>query len=301
MVSPVALTGSWVYERSDGVTLDLNDGVNIKLRHHDGFGIPEFQHAVTASPGLDGDYWFGVRYPPRIVTLDLTLYASGLIALENLRRTVISKLNPTGRSGKLKITQTNGTVRWFDCVLAESLPMPTTQHIGQRAMNLTVRFRSVGEPFLYDPVDKEYTVASGASGAGGNFMLGKGGMGFPFLLSQSGVFNEVVMTNPGDVPTPVEITLYGPGIEPVLRNDTLGRAVGFAGSGLNLPSGQMLVVNMDPRERDVTFQGLNGWPYLRESGFWWLEPGANDLSFEVSGSNQYTLLVMRYRERYLGL
>jgi hypothetical protein len=46
---------------------------------------------------------------------------------------------------------------------------------------------------------------------------------------------------------------------------------------------------------------LSGWAYLRESGFWWLQPGPNHLSFEVSGSNVNTLLVMTYRNRYLGM
>jgi hypothetical protein len=298
-MSAADLTGSWIYQRQDGVTLDLNDGVNIKLRHHDGLGIPEFQHASTTPPGLDGDYWFGVHYPPRVISLDLVLYAPGLGALENLRASIIDKLNPTIYSGTLKITQVNGVERWIDCVLSESLPMPSTQHIAQHAMMLTVRFRTVTDPFLYDPTLQTYTVASGMAGSSGNFM--QGGMRFPFVLSQSGVFNEVVMTYQGHVPTPVAITLYGPGIEPVLRNDTLGRSVGFLGSGLNLPTAGVLSVNMDPRNRDVEYQGLSGWAYLRESGFWWLQPGPNHLSFEVSGSNVNTLLVMTYRNRYLGM
>lgn len=293
-----SLTGTLLYVREDGVVLDLNDGANIKLRHHDGFGIPEFQHAVSPSPGIDGDYWFGVRYPPRILTLDVTLFADGLLALQNLRRTLISALNPTIRTGRLELTQVNGLARRFDCVLAETLPMPTTQHVAQHAMMLTLRFRSVGEPFLYDPVPQPYTVVSGTA-APGNFMVT--GFSFPFRLSQSGTFNQVVMTYQGDVPTPVAITVYGPAIEPVFRNDTLGRTVSFVGSGLTLPKDGTLTVDMDPRNRDVIYQGGNGWPYLRESGFWWLQPGPNALSFEIGGSTPDTRLVMTYRRRYLGL
>lgn len=292
------LTGSLIWEREDGVTLDLNDGVNIKLRHHDGFGVPEFQHAVVTSPGLQGDYWFGVRYPARIVTLDVTLYADGLAQLQNLRRQVIAALNPTVYSGTLKLVQANGVERWFDCVLAESLPMPTNQHVAQRAMMLTLRFRSVRDPFLYDPVPKTYLVEPGMVSSG-NFMLG--GFQFPFALSQSGVFNEVVLTYEGDVPTPVEITLYGPGVEPVMRNETLDRSIGFLGSGLTLAEGGVLYVNTDIRERDVLAAGLNGWPYLRESGFWWLQPGPNELTFELGGSSPETNLIMRYFDRFLGI
>ena len=294
-----SLTGTLVYVRDDGATIDLNDGAKIKLRHHDGFGIPEFQHAVSPSPGIDGDYWFGVRYPPRIVTVDVTLFADGLAALQNLRREIITALNPTVFAGTLEMVQVNGTARRFDCVLAETLPMPTTQHIGQKAMMLTLRFRSVGEPFLYDPVPQVYSVRSG-TGNPGNFMVG--GFSFPFRLSQSGVFNQVVMTYQGDVPTPVTLTLYGPGLEPVFRNDTLGRIVSFERSGFELPKDGTLIVDMDPRHRSVTFQGgQNGWPYLRESGFWWLQPGPNSLTFEVGGSTPDTLLTMTYFRRYLGV
>jgi hypothetical protein len=292
-------TGTLVYVRADGVTLDLNDGVSIKLRHHEGFGMPDFQHATISSPGLSGDYWFGVRYPARIVTIDVTLFAAGLAALQNLRRQVIDVLNPSVYTGTLKLVQVNGVERWFDCVLAESLPMPTNQHVGQRAMMLTLRFRSVREPFLYDPVPKQYLVAAGAASASTAFMMG--GFRFPFHLSQSGVFNALVLTYQGQVPTPVEIVLTGPGIEPILRNDTLGRSVSFVGSGLTLVAGGTLDVDMDPRDRDVLVYGGNGWPYLRESGFWWLQPGPNSLSFEVSGSAPATQLVMTWRDRYLGV
>jgi hypothetical protein len=303
MTSPMltqTLTGTLAYVREDGVTLDLNDGERIKLRHHDGFGIPEFQHAVSPSPGIDGDYWFGVRYPPRIVTVDVTLYAPGLGELQNLRREVITKLNPTVRTGHLEMVQANGVALWFDCVLAESLPMPTTSHIGQRAMMLTLRFRSTGEPFLYAPgPPTEYAAISGTASPG-NFMVT--GFSFPFRLSQSGVYNQVTMDYQGDVPTPVEITVYGPGLDPVFSNETLGRRVSFRGSGLLLADQfSTLVVDMDPRHRDVIYQGGNGWPKLRESGFWWLVPGPNVLTFEIDQSTAQTLLMVRYRRRYLGV
>lgn len=279
--------------------MNLNDGENIKLRHHDGFGIPDFSQLTAGSAGVDGDYWLGVRYPARTVSLDVVLMAPGLALLQNLREVVIERLNPTVYSGTLKFSQANGTVRWFDCVLAESLPMPTIQHVGGVAMMLTLRFRSVRGPFLYDPTLQEVPVASGSNLSSGTFM--SGGFEFPFLLSQSGEFESATLTYDGHVPTPVELMLYGPAIEPVFRNETLDRVVGFGGSGLNLPQGGLLTVNMDPRERDVVFQGFNGWPYLRESEFWWLQPGPNSLSFEVGGTDENTLLLMRYYRRYLGV
>jgi hypothetical protein len=293
------LTGTLTYQRSDGLILDLNDQVNIKLRHHDGLAMPDIQHASSGSPGLDGDYWFGVHYPTRVITFDLILMAPNLAALQTLRRRVISALNPTVYSGTLKITQANGLEYWFDCVLAERLEMPTTNHIGQHAMMLTVRFRSVREPFFYEPLLQQLPVGTGSTGGIGNFMVS--GFQYPFVLSQSGIFNGFQLVYYGDVPTPIEIVLNGPGIEPVLTNETLGRSVGFVGSGLNVAAGSVLNVNMDPRNRDIRYQGFNGWPYLRESGFWWLQPGPNNLSFQISGSSANTLLTMKWRNRYLGL
>lgn len=306
---------SLIWTRPDGpvgstrppIVLDLNDGVNIKLRHHDGFGIPELEHAVSGSPGVAGDYWFGVQYPARTISLDLVLYANSLAALQNLRASVISAFNPSLYSGTLKLTQTNGVQRWMYCALAESLPMPTTQHVGQRAMLLTIRLRSIAEPFWFDPVLKQQTVITGV-GTTGNFMVS--GFQFAFTITQAGAYTDTTIEYPGQVPTPVEVTLNGPGIEPVLRNVTLGRAVGFIGSGLSIVQGEQLYVNMDPRARAVLY-GVpdpgtgkptgNGWPYLRESSFWWLQPGANALRFEVSGSAAPTSLTMKYYERYLGV
>jgi hypothetical protein len=295
----VGLTGTILYERQDPArtTLDLNDGVKIKLRHHDGFGIPEFQHAVVPSPGIHGDYWFGVKYPARTVTLDLVLYAASLSALQNLRAEVIDTLNPSVYTGILKVTQANGITRHLDCVLAESLPMPTNQHVGQRSMLLSVRFRTVGAPFFYDPIKKTHTVPPGSSA--GNFMVG--GFVFPFTLTQSGVYSEAVLAYAGHVPTPVEINLYGPGLDPILRHETLNRTISFLGSGLTLPPGGVLYVNTDPRARNVQVGALSAWPYLRESGFWWLQAGENRISFELGGTSPTTTLVMTYYDRYLGL
>jgi Phage tail protein RIFT-related domain/Siphovirus-type tail component, C-terminal domain len=304
---PTTLTGSLIYQRIEGLdaqgqpilgpTFDLNDMVNTKLRHHDGFGIGEFAHTTAASPGLHGDFWFGVKYAARTLTVDVILMAAGLGALQTLRARLIDVLNPSVFSGRLELIQANGAALYFDCVLAESLPMPTFQHIGQRGMTLSLRFRSTGAPFFYSPVAQQYTVNPGV--AAGNFMVG--GFTFPFTLSQSGVFNEVVLTYPGHVPTPVEIRFYGPGIEPVMRNQTLGRTIGFLGSGLSLGQGTLLYINTDPRYRDVTVPGVNGWSYLRESGFWWLQPGPNRLSFELGGSTPATYLTMTYLNRYLGV
>jgi len=295
----VGLTGTVLYERQDPArtTLDLNDGVKIKLRHHDGFGIPEFQHATVPSPGIHGDYWFGVKYPSRTVTLDLVLYAASLAALQNLRAEIIDKLNPSVFTGILKVTQANGVTRHLDCVLAESLPMLTTQHVGQRSMMLSVRFRSVGSPFFYDPLLKSYNIAPGSTQ--GNFMIG--GFAFPFTLAQSGVYSSGDLIYNGHVPTPVQISVYGPGLDPIMRNETLGRTISFSGSGLNIAVGGVLYVNTDPRARDVQIGGLTAWPYLRESGFWWLQSGVNRISFELGGTAVGTNLVMSYYDRYLGL
>jgi hypothetical protein len=285
-----------VYTRSDGLVLDLSDNVNYKFRHHEGFGIGDFDHTAVDVPTLDGDYWFGTRFKTRTVTVDIVINATNLASLQTKRGQLLSALNPHPYSGKLTLTQSNGVVRCLDCVLSSTLPMPTSQHIGRAHMALSLQFRSVGSPFLYDPVQQSTTITP--SGGGFTFPWQ-----FPFVLAQSQIYAAPVINNPGDVPTPVEINLTGPALNPIFQNSTTGQTFSFSGglANVDINPGGILYINTDPRKRRVQLYGVDAWDKLVAADFWGLNAGANNLFFDIGNTTVATSLVISWFNRYLGV
>lgn len=287
---------SLVWTRDDGLVLDLSDGVSYKLRHHDGFGMPPFDPITVSVPTIEGDFWLGSHFNARVVTIDLVLNADTLAALQARRAEIISAVNPR-HQGTLTLTQSNGVVRAFDCALGAQASMPTSQHIGRSHMGLQLQFRSVGNPALYDPV-KQSLIISTAGSLGFSFPWQ-----FPFQLARSQVYAQPVVNNPGDLETPVEITLTGPGQEPIFRNDTLNQRVSFAGgvAPFFIAQGGNLYLSMDQRRRRVQRYGVDIWNALTEADFWTLQPGANSLFFDIGATTTDTVLKIEWYNRYLGV
>jgi len=294
----------FTYFRPDtGGGLDLNDGINFRVLHHDGLGISEFDHFSTGVPELDGEYWHGLRYKVKVITLDIHVKATTFIELENKKRLLIDTFNPSlvnvraGRVGILRVQQANGTSVQFQCVLHEQATMPTAQHIGQANARYIFRFRSVKEPFLYEVEEQEIVYTGDSSGVGLSFPIS-----LPFRVGSSGIFQSPVLNNNGHVETPVIIDLEGPATSPILENVTLGRRLAFARAGntTTLTAGQHLVINTDPFAESVEIDGVSRWDKLSEAEFWQLAVGANELSFDIGGTSAATRVTLTYQRRYLG-
>jgi hypothetical protein len=285
-----------VWMRSlDGASLTFGADASsqFQLLHHDGFAVGDFEHIATAAIDGHGDFWLDAHAKERIVTLDVLLRASSLAGLQGLRAQLSSTLNPFRGSGTLVLTQSNGIVRAFDCVLAEPPPMPTAAHIGARVLRTTLRLRSVGLPFLYDPAIKSVSVAANATGT---FMFP---LTFPLTVAQSGVGVSLMLNNAGDVPTPVQITVVGPAIAPQIRNATTDESVEWSGT---VADASPLYVDTDPRVPVVTLYGAPAWSYLTRAEFWQLQPGANDVEIAISGTaGANTAATVQWIERYLGI
>jgi hypothetical protein len=281
--------------KSDGAELQFDTATTapFRLLHHEGFAVGDFEHIATAAIDGHGDFWLDARAKERISSLDILLQASSLTGLEALRRQLIAILNPLRGSGTLYLVTGSGDVRAFDCVLAESLPLPTASHIGGRRMRTIVRLRSVGLPFLYDAALRSVSVPAPGTGT---FILP---VTLPATLASSTVGVQMVLSNDGDVPTPVRITVVGPAVTPKLRNLTTGESIEFA---LTIAPASPLYVDTDPRVPVVTLYGAPAWSYLTRAEFWQLQPGANTIEIAFSGTSAtQTTATVAWNERFLGV
>jgi hypothetical protein len=80
-----------------------------------------------------------------------------------------------------------------------------------------------------------------------------------------------------------------------------------AGSGLSLAAGEWVQIDTRPAGQRPTFVVLqsNGQTQASKltatSSLWWLVPGENRFSIQVTGATGATLVTLTYRDRYLGL
>lgn len=294
---------SLVYYRPDsGAGLELNDGVNFKMIQHEGFGIGPMAHFAAATPELHGEYWYGMRLNVKVITIDLLIYASSLTDLQNKRRQLVQHLNPTlvnndlNKLGKLRLTQTNGLAVQMDCILSEEMLLPTSQHIAQRAARYQLRFRSLRDPVLYDPVTQSivYTV-SATTGFRVPWRL-------PLRLSSGGIFQRPTLDPGSDVWTPVLIDIQGPALSPIVKNVTANRTIAFQSSAnpLIMGAGQHLVINSDPNIQTITLDGVSTMQRVSTEEFWGLDTGNNELYFDIGGAGVGTQVTMSWNPRLLG-
>lgn len=283
------------YTRPDGVVINLSDAPYM-IEGYDGFGIGEFQHTTVAPPGGHGEYWYDTRMEAKILTVMFAYHGEGVPERQDSRRAIVRLFNPLIGPGVLRLDQVNGVSLEIDCILAESLSLPSDDFLGVGGYRAVVRFKSHGIPAFRDPVIN--TLPMNAQPSTGNFTFP---WSFPRVFAQSGFFNTSDINNIGDIETPVRITMTGPLIDPVFRNNTTGKALGF--TGLTLVAGDGLVIDTDPANYVVQVNGIDAWQYLQSENteFWDLAPGSNKVVFDVGGTNVVsTTGNISWYTRYLG-
>lgn len=285
------------YHPITGASTELNDGTIYKMIQHEGFGISDFTHFSTAVPEQHGEIWHGIRMGVKVITIDLLIKGNGIAALEDNKRALLALVNPLlvdrrgGKIAKLRLTQSNGSVRQMDCVLSEALPMGTAAHIAQRAARYQLRFRSLADPSLYDPTAQSVTFTQASSSA---FAFP---FSFPFTLGASGIFQITTITNPGDMPSQPVFDILGPALNPLLKNTTQGRTLGITGS---IPAGQHMIIDTDPTKLTVLLNGVSRKDMITAVDYWNLLPGVNAITLDLGGTDTNTRVTVSWTNRYIG-
>jgi hypothetical protein len=265
------------YTRPDGEVINLSDPPYMTFGY-DGFGIGEFESTTVSPPGVDGEWWYNTRMGAKVMSVDFGYFGQGVSERQDSRRTLVRLFNPLLGPGVLKLQQVNGLVREIDCILAESLPLPSDEFLGAGGYRTVVRFKSHGTPAFRDGVLQTAPVNSTSSPPSFTFPWT-----FPRVFAQSGFFSLVNVTNAGDINTPVRITLSGPMIDPKFINNTSGKTLSMV--GLSLTSSDNLVIDTSPDKYVVQVNGVDAWQYLHDAEFWDLVPGENAILFDVGGTN----------------
>jgi hypothetical protein len=283
--------------------LNLNDEINYRVLHHDGFGIGDFENLAVGVPELHGEFWYDMRFQAKVISLDVRIIAQSFIDLEDKKSQLMDFFNPVvvnpriGNTPVLRVRQANGKELQINCILHEAATLPTQQYIGQQNARYIFRFRTLAEPFWYEAFPQEIVYYLGAT-TGFRFPWR-----LPFFVGSGGILQRPVLHNNGHAPTPVRVDITGPGSSPILTNETTSRRIAFenVGAPLVLLAGEHLIVDTDPFKQIVEKNGVPVWNTLSEAEFWQIEVGYNQLRFDMGGTGAGSSIKVNWARRYLGM
>jgi len=272
----------------DGSVLALDSPYIVTGITGTGGGPAEVQ--MQRAPFQDGSTVRDELIKERSVTIELMILASSRQELFVLRRALARVLSPKLGAGTLSWTDPDDTEWRLDAV-PEAVEFPGGDASGPTWQRAVVSLLAA-EPYWYRPGTLQAVSL-------------EGGLGFPFQfpVSFAVVKSASLATNDGDVDAPVEITLVGPCLNPSATNLTTGKTLKVQ---YNVPSGYSIYINTAFGAKEVSLVAPGGGKtnimnyFTSNSEFWSLVPGNNELQFAEEGSNPSALMLVSWRNRYVG-
>jgi hypothetical protein len=273
----VALGGVPLYGK------DAN-GVSWDVQRLDGWDSPDVRLDLQARPNEHGSFdqesWYAERKP----TIEGTIVAPSFAAqrqAEQALASLTSALAPV----LLQVDEPPYS-RQVAAKRAGRLQMTQVGLVTQYVLPLVAP-----DPRRYDTTESSLTTplpSNTTSGFGAPF-------GAPFGAGAAGAGGDVAVTNVGDIASWPVLTLTGPMLNPVVRNNTTGDELRFA---IDLTAGNFLTV--DTAERTVLLNGTANRRTTLIAGSRWpsVEPGSNTFQLRASTYDPAASLGIRYRSAW---
>ena len=269
------------YVSPRGVEYALNDNTVSFLRRD---GMVGFEPLDVDLPGYRRPLRDGVRKIGRPYTAPRTcgvltdvLHDSHaeLAAYIAARVHAVNPYEDEENPGALKVYTPDGRTRQID---VWPTSFPSCNFNGPVVCALGYRFYAP-YPFFYDPVLQEATFALSTPG-GITFPIT-----FPITFAPTTIDTTETISNDGEVATWPVITIYGPGDDPIITNDTSGAVMDLTNdSGISLDTDDYVIVDMAEATiylHDDDTPANSGYiPHKRTtaSTFWQLVVGDNDIN-----------------------
>jgi hypothetical protein len=119
--------------------------------------------------------------------------------------------------------------------------------------------------------------------------------GAPIGFGGAGAGGDVTVTNDGDLAARPVLTISGPVLNPVVRNNTTGEELRF---GIDVAAGDFLTV--DTAARTVLLNGTANRRNALLQGSRWprVAPGSNTFQFRAASSDPAAMLGVRFRSAW---
>ena len=192
-----------VFTNSRGQSVELTNSAPFVLQKIGGTGNVDTDIQTSKAPYQDGETLHDALLSKRVITIEATAAGADIADMYSKRQLLCSVFNPKLGQGVLTY-QNDHTTKQIKAICEDLVDFKDRKGNNQ-AFDVTL---ICSEPFWLDTAITERTM-----------QYQMGGLMFPLKLPSK--FSETtykrVLTNNGDVETPVEIEFYGPAINPTVR------------------------------------------------------------------------------------
>lgn len=247
--------------------------------------MPPVSITTLKVPQAQGGRFRGARHEERLATIPVVV-PGPMDGRDELRRWAAA-LDPLKGEGTLTVVQGPHAGRQLTCTYEAGLES-YAEEFGLLGLT-TLAFRAA-EPYWQDATESSLTATIDSMAR----------TWFPFLpliLGGSDVFAVATITNTGDVNAWPIVTVFGPGTELTVRNDTTGLAWRFEG---DMVAGSSLVVDHRPGHKSARLDGFNAFGRLApESALFPLVAGPNRISIGFATGTAASSVRFAWRNRWL--
>lgn len=278
-----------IFETSSGVL--RFDGAPYGLVSVEGLGDVSADIQTQKSPYQDGVTYIDSVLEPRYISIEFIIRGTDYAEVRNKRAEMSRIVNP--KKGLGTIRYVSGDLDREIRAVAETVPFfPDGDNRGERWQRGTISFLCPSPYWTSTQINEEPTF--------------KPMFQFPF----EGTFemgiqrDERIVVNDGDASSPVYIELFGPAVNPIIRNNTTGE---FIKINRTLKVGEFLRLDTSPGNKTVEFVAEDGtatnvfnWIDL-SSSFFELELGENEIVYSADNDIQGAVVNISYYKRYAGI
>ncbi|MFF4406126.1 phage tail domain-containing protein [Streptomyces sp. NPDC001404] len=264
-----------------------------------GLDTPPFELHADSSPNLDGSIYRSARAAAREVMLPVYLYGIDRRSLKELKRKLISALNPKRGYCVLKFIEADSQVRKLYCYYKGGMEgNESADNAGFRWVKYGIQLTAF-DPWFYSD---DLRVAEWQFNQGEGFLRTDKGL-FPLRLNRGALADqEIPVINPGEVEAWPVWEIRGP-VRSFTFTSPSGASFGITtpGGGTDVvPEGRVLTVNTRPGHKTISDEtGRNYWPLLDSNPqLWPVEAGKSTVGVRFVAGNGPSSLKLTLRPRY---
>ncbi|HHV82752.1 MAG TPA: phage tail family protein [Tepidanaerobacter syntrophicus] len=279
-----------IITNQNGESVTLGNQAPFFLEAIDGVGEVGIAIESQKAPKQDGSTYIDNTLGSRAITIEGMIITKGdPCKLQKARRLMQRVVNP--KLGEVIITYRKGQQVKEIKAIAESTPVfPAAKGNQGLYYQKFLLYLLCHQPFWLDTFYETRKMSYLMGGIGFRLRL-------PTAFSYRG-FKRMAL-NDGDVATPVEIEFTGPAINPTVSNLTTGE---FITVNRKLEEEDILYISTAFGEKHVKINGENAFHYIElDSTFWQLIPGENLLSYTSNKDSIKTKVLVKWKNRYVGL
>lgn len=267
--------------------LTMGRSTTIAINKADGFSAPSVQNSMFYLAGQHGARNPNSYWRERRISLELSIRGTSIANYVSQRNSVLLAFGlPTSGPALATITTTDGRTLQM-MVYLDSITGPFEQ--GQVSFgNMRIDLFAV-DPYIYSQDETEVEISLPVV-AGTDIPTE-----VPLSLGYGSGVGETITLLGNGLSSPI-ITITGPVVNPIIKNDTYDEELEIEG---DFTGSDEIVIDME--NETITQNGSINLLDDSNEVFWKLRPGANLIIFSSSTYDAAALAVVRYRESWLGI